>query len=98
MNTRALRLTRRLGMVATVGLVANLMAATPAHAAPPSAAASIVGRTLVITGSNGPDDIAISVDAANPNVLRVDFGNDGIVDTEFGRPAFKSLNGTRCIG
>jgi len=79
-------------MVATVGLVANFMAVAPAHALPPSASASIVDRTLIITGSNGPDDIVLSVDPANPNVLRVDFGNDGIVDGQFDRSAFDSLS------
>jgi Ca2+-binding RTX toxin-like protein len=77
-------------MVATVGLVANLMAPSAAHAAPPSASASIVDRTLTITGSNAPDDIALSVGA--PNVLLVDFGNDGAIDLQFDRSTFDSLN------
>jgi Ca2+-binding RTX toxin-like protein len=92
MHTRAFRRASRLGMVATVGLVANLVVASPAHATPPSASASIVDRTLTITGSNAADDIAISVGAANPNVLLVDFGNDGTVDQQVDRSAFDSLN------
>ena len=92
MNTRALRRVGRLGIVATVGLVASVAAATPAHAAPPSASASIIDRTLTISGSNAPDDIVISVDAANPNSLLVDFGHDGSVDEQFDRTAFDALS------
>ena len=92
MNTHALRRVSRLGMVATVGLVASLATATPAHAAAPSASASIVDRTLTITGSNAPDDIAISVAAANQNTLLVDFGNDGVVDQQFDRSTFDALS------
>jgi hypothetical protein len=81
-------------MVATVGLVANLVAMTPAHAAPPSASASIVDRTLTITGTDATDNIAISVAAATPNVLLVDFGNDGTVEQQFDRSTFDTLNVT----
>ena len=90
MNTRALRRVGQLGLFATVGLVAPALTVSPAHAAPPSASAAIVDRTLNIIGSNAGDNIAISV--ANPNLLLVDFGNDGTVEQQFDRGAFDALN------
>jgi hypothetical protein len=92
MNTRALRRASQLGMVAAVGLVANLAAMAPAHADPPSASASIVNRTLTITGSNAADDIVLSVGGVNSSLLLVDFGNDGTVDQQFDRSACDSLD------
>lgn len=92
MNNRALRRAGQLGVVAAVGLAATLAGAAPAHAAPPPAAASIVDRTLTITGSNAPDDIVLSVGGANASLLLVDFGNDGTVDQQFDRSAFDALN------
>jgi len=79
-------------MVATVGLVANLAAMAPAHTAPSSASASIIDRTLTITGSNAADDITISVNPANPNVLLVDFGSDGTPEQQLDRSTFDSLD------
>lgn len=90
MNSRALRRVGQLGLVATVGLVAPVLTVSPAHAATPSASASISDRTLNIIGTNGADNIAISV--ANPNLLLVDFGNDGTVEQQFDRSEFDSLN------
>jgi hypothetical protein len=91
MIPRTLRRVSRLGLIATVGLAVPVITGASAHAAPPSASASIDGRTLNIVGTNDADNITISV-GANPNLLLVDFGSDGTVDQQFDRTAFDSLN------
>jgi Ca2+-binding RTX toxin-like protein len=90
MNISALRRVGQFGLLATVGLAVPLVTVGPAQASS-SASASIVGQTLNIVGSDAPDNIAVSVAAANPNSLLVDLG-DGTTVQQFDRSAFDAIN------
>jgi len=90
MNTRTLRRAGLLGLIA-MGLAATMLTAGPARASD-SASASIVGRTLNINGSGGPDDIVLSVAPADLNTLLVDFDNDGTIDQRFDRTTFDAID------
>ncbi|MFL5796847.1 MAG: calcium-binding protein [Actinomycetota bacterium] len=88
MNIRTVRRAWFLGLAA-MALVASLVAG-PAHAAD-SPSASLVGRTLNVNGSGGPDDIVLSVAAADPNTLLLDFDNDGTIDQSLDRATFDAI-------
>ncbi|SRR6266542_1190413 len=87
-----MRTLRRAGLIGLIagGLAATVWTAGPARAED-SPSASIVGRTLTIRGSDGPDDIVLSVAAADPNTLLVDFDNDGTIDQRFDRATFDAI-------
>jgi hypothetical protein len=91
MKNHAIRRARQLGLVATLGLAAILASAGPARASN-AASATIVGRTLNVNGSSGPDDIVLSVGSADPSTLLVDIGNDGTIDQQFDRTTFDAIN------
>ena len=92
----------RVGLVATAALAITMGAAGPAAAAQygnsyaghndgtRSASASVANDTLTITGTNGADQIAVSL-AADPNTLNVDFGADGTIDQSFDRTTFSAI-------
>jgi Ca2+-binding RTX toxin-like protein len=69
---------RPIGLAAAAALAVGLVSVAPAltssaAAAPPAASAAIVDRTLVVTGTNGPDVVALGADATTVQVV---FGND----------------------
>ena len=69
---------RPLSLAATAALAVGLVSAAPALTASASAAgpvgsASVVNGTLVVTGTNGPDVVALSADATTAQVM---FDND----------------------
>jgi hypothetical protein len=64
------------------------MGTAPAGAAPP-ASASVADRVLVVTGSNGPDDIRVS--APDASEIVVDLDGDGAADARFARAAVDAL-------
>jgi hypothetical protein len=75
------------------GLLATgaLLAAGAALAADDAAAATraeIQGTTLVVTGDNGPDVIALRLQAGVPTTLEVDVGDDGTAEASFDRATF----------
>ncbi len=47
--------------------------------------------TLTITGTNGPDNIAITLATGDPNTLNVDLDNNGSVDQHFDRTTFSAI-------
>ena len=98
---------RRLGVAATaatfaVGLVTtgSAVATRPnagavragAAFASRSGSAAVANDTLTINGTKAPDAIALRAAAADPNVLQVDFGNDGTVEGSFDRSTFTAIS------
>ena len=74
-NVRA----RRMGLAAVASLAAGLVSAGPALTAQASPAdntssAFIANRTLTVTGTNGPDVVALDAD---PTTIEVVFGANG---------------------
>ena len=86
MNTPKFRRAVRAG-VAAMAVAAALWAAGPARAAG-AASASVVGRTLHIKGTGGPDNIALAL--ADPNLLLIRL-TDGTVE-QFDRGTFDSID------
>ena len=46
---------------------------------------------LAVRGTNGSDEIALRLEAGNPNVLQVDLGDDGTADFAFDRAAVAQI-------
>ncbi len=85
---------RPLSLVASAALAVGLVSAAPALSAPASAApsvgsASIVNGTLVVTGTNGPDVIALSADATTAQIV---FDNDVANAQHFALTDFTSIS------
>jgi Ca2+-binding RTX toxin-like protein len=91
MKPPLLRRATQLGLVATLGLAATLATSGPAGAVS-SPTAFVVGRTLNIIGTSGPDDITVSIASATSTTLLVDLDHDGIIDQQFDRSAVDALN------
>jgi Ca2+-binding RTX toxin-like protein len=70
-----------------------LLAAGAGLAADRAAAASaqVHGTTLVVTGDNAADRIALRLDAASPNNLQVDLNDDGTAEATFDRSTFDRI-------
>lgn len=93
MNIRSRRGARSLGATATATLAIGTIAALPAHLAfadaASSASASVVGGTLVIDGTDGPDAVTVGL-GVDPATLRVDFG--GGTPLSFNRADFTAIS------
>ena len=57
-----------------------------------AASASVANDTLTITGTNGPDNIAVALANGDPNTLTVDLNNDGTSDFHFDRGTFSTIS------
>jgi hypothetical protein len=82
---------RHLGVAATIGMAftfASVGTAAASKVAAPSAA--VANNTLTITGTEGPDQIAIALAAGDPTSLVVDTGN-GNTQT-FDRATFTAIS------
>jgi len=53
--------------------------------------AKVKHGVLLVRGSNASDAIALRLQAGNPNVLQVDFGDDGYADFSFSRNRFARI-------
>jgi Ca2+-binding RTX toxin-like protein len=72
-----------------------LLAASAGLAADDAAAATraeVQGTTLVVTGDNGPDVIALRLQAGVPTTLEVDVGDDGTAEASFDRATFDLID------
>jgi hypothetical protein len=67
------------------------LAAIPA-AASPTVQAEVSGGSLLISGSQSPDQIALRLDALDPNKLQVDVGDNGSADFTFDRATFTAIS------
>jgi RTX calcium-binding nonapeptide repeat (4 copies) len=78
------------GMLAAGALLAAgaCLAADQANAA---ASAQVQGTTLVVTGNNDPDRIALRLEAGVPTTVQVDVGDDGTADASFDRATFDRI-------
>ncbi|MGH9269964.1 MAG: hypothetical protein ACRDZ2_01685 [Ilumatobacteraceae bacterium] len=85
---------RRLAVLgaATVGstCAAVALAAPQAHAAGESAV--VQGDTLTIDAGSGADRLALRLLAGSPNVLQVDFDDDGSAEHSFDRATFSRID------
>jgi Ca2+-binding RTX toxin-like protein len=83
---------RRLGLAAA-GLAA--VAAAVATAGPAAAASNrafVAQDTLIVKGSRNNDRIALRLEAGQPGILQVDFGDDGTAEHSFDRATFSRIN------
>jgi Ca2+-binding RTX toxin-like protein len=74
---------------ATPAYPASTSAANPAAAAPSAPSAAVIANTLVITGTNGADQIAVAGSNADPNALDVDLGTSRL---RFDRNTFTAIS------
>jgi len=84
---------RPLGLGAITALAVGFVAAGPALTTPASAAtnkgsAVISGKTLIVTGTNGPDVVALGADATT---AQVSFGNDPVDIQRFNLADFDAI-------
>jgi Ca2+-binding RTX toxin-like protein len=90
-KTNHSRAARRLGLAAGIaGVAAALATAGPAAAAPNSA--FVAQDTLIVKGSRNNDRIALRLEAGQPGILQVDFGDDGTAERSFDRATFSRIN------
>ncbi len=91
---------RRLGLgastalglgLASLGGVGIAAAAAPVSAAP-SVSTTVANNTLTITGTNGPDVVALRPDATDPSTLVVALGATGSVERRFDSRTFTSIS------
>ena len=86
------RAARRLGLAAGVAGVAAALATAGPAAATPSNTAFVAHDTLIVKGSNNNDRIALRLEAGQPGILQVDFGDDGTAERSFDRATFSRIN------
>ena len=95
MSKQRLR-SRRVGLIATAALGLTLATSAPASAAErpdaATASATVSDGTLTVLGTNASDRLALRLAAGQPNVLQVDFGDDGTADQSFDRSTFTAIN------
>lgn len=81
----------KLGVVgAAAALAVGAATVTPAAAKSP-VSASVTAGTLTITGSQGPDSIAVRLAPGAPGTLQTDVGDDGTAEFEFDRSTFTRI-------
>jgi hypothetical protein len=95
MSVRSTMNPRHLGigvMVASAALGVSFAGATPAYPAsqaPSAPSATVVANTLVITGTNGPDQISVAGSNDDPNALDVNLGTSRV---RFDRTTFTAIS------
>ena len=65
---------------------------SPACSAAPSVSTTVANNTLTITGTNGPDVVALRPDATDPSTLVVALGATGSVERHFDSRTFTSIS------
>ncbi len=86
---------RRLAVLgaASVGATAAAVAlAAPQALAAGGESAAVQGDTLTIDAGNGADRLALRLLAGSPNILHVDFGDDGSAEHTFDRTTFSEID------
>ena len=78
------------GLLAAGALLA-VSAGLAAEDAAAATSAEIQATTLVVTGDNGPDVIALRLQAGVPTTLEVDVGDDGTAEASFDRATFDQI-------
>jgi Ca2+-binding RTX toxin-like protein len=91
-KTNHSRAARRLGLAAGVAGVAAALATAGPAAALPSNTAFVAQDTLIVKGSRNNDRIALRLEAGQPGILQVDFGDDGTAEHSFDRATFSRIN------
>lgn len=71
-------------LVGTIGLPATSWAKGKVKA-------TIVGDVLTLTGTNGPDVVALRLAPGDPTMLQVDVGDNGRIEASFSRSAFAGI-------
>jgi Ca2+-binding RTX toxin-like protein len=91
-STRIVRARRTsLAAAAAAAAAVVVMTANPASAAQ-SPSAFVANDTLVVTGTNSDDLLALRLAAGVPGTLQVDFGDDGVADFSFDRTTFSRID------
>src|SRR6476646_2550319 len=75
----------------TLALVALALTGGTVAAAAPKATAEVADGTLFVLGSQKADQITLRLDPRNPDVLNVDFGDNGTIDFSFFRSTFDTI-------
>ena len=81
---------------AAAPFVVAVMLANPA-AATASPSASVADDTLIVTGTNASELVALRLQAGAPGTLQVDFGDDGVAEHSFDRATFSRIE-VRLLG
>jgi Ca2+-binding RTX toxin-like protein len=81
---------------AAAPFVVAVMLANPAAAAP-APSATVADDTLVVTGTNAAELLALRLQAGAPGTLQVDFGDDGVAEHSFDRATFSRID-VRLLG
>jgi hypothetical protein len=89
MKTRTWLKRGQIGVVGAAAAVAAVAFAGPAAAATTSA--TVENGTLTITGTSGSDQLALRLRSGDPNVLEVDFGDDGSAEHSIDRSTFDAI-------
>ncbi|MET0145682.1 MAG: calcium-binding protein [Ilumatobacteraceae bacterium] len=84
-NRRAHRAVASLAVAGIAALAAPVFAGGTASAADKPASATVLGRTLLVSGSSGAETITLRSPAANPSTIEVDVGGDGVADATVAR-------------
>src|SRR4051812_3090717 len=88
LNVRPLRfLVATLVLLVPVGLIAE-----PAGAAPISVEAIVANSRLTVTGTDGPDQVALRLRLGDPAIVEVDVGLNGSADFSFDRATFTAID------
>ena len=81
----------RLGLAATVALGLTIATAGSAAGAPPAGTSSVGDGTLRVVGTQVADQLALRLAPGAPNILQVDFDDDGSVEQSFDRTSFTRI-------
>src|SRR6478735_6700896 len=80
------------GIAATAVFGAGLVVAgTGPAGASQLGSATVVNNTLIVTGTNHADQVALLLAPGDPNTLQVDFGADGSAEHSFDRSTFSAI-------
>ena len=82
---------KQLRVLLTIAAMSLAGLATIPAAASPTVDANVAEGTLLISGSHSPDNIALRLDALDPNKLQVDVGDNGSADFTFDRATFTAI-------
>jgi len=90
-RTPARRRSLAIGAVAWACLAASLAIAADPAAAARGTTASVKDRTLLVTGTNGADRLALRLAPGTPGILQVDVDANGTADFLFDRSTFEAI-------
>jgi hypothetical protein len=83
---------RRLAMASVaLGLAASALVAGTGHAGA-AETATVANDTLTVSAGSGADRLALRLQAGSPDMLQVDFGDDGSAEHTFDRGTFSQID------